>query len=172
MCANAAIERLFCFFALGIILMWTLWTSVVFLADFCNLMIAFGLLPTNFPFSSHNLDWIYTFLKFYRLDYDVLCMLIFSIINLWAAIIALLYWRAFISYYTHRRSYVSRAMQAFILNMSLFAFFLVADELFIQYEAGHIHMNRLVCIFTSLAVFLYLLDIKDDRKKIGRDLPS
>lgn len=170
MCVNVATERLFRFFAQGIILMWALWISMVFLTDFCNLLVGFGLLPTNFPVSSHNLDWIHTFLKFYRLDNDVLSMLLFSIINLWVAIIVILYWWAFISYYTHRRYYVYRTMQAFIVNTSLFACFLVADELFIQYEAAHVHMNRLLFIFTSLIGFLYLLDIKGDRGKISGDL--
>ncbi|KTD10940.1 hypothetical protein Lgra_1906 [Legionella gratiana] len=162
---KAATEQLFQIFAQSIILMWALWISVVFLTDFCNLMVGFGLLPTNFPASSHNLDWIYTFLKLYRLDNDVLCLILFSIINLWVVTIAVFYWRAFISYYTHRNYYVYRTMQAFILNMSLFVCFLIADELFIQYKAGHTHMSMLLYIFTSLITFFYLLDKKHQKEQ-------
>ncbi|KTD61333.1 hypothetical protein Lsan_1895 [Legionella santicrucis] len=165
MCINTATERLFRIFGQGIILMWALWISIVFLTDFCNLMVGFGLLPADFPASSHNLDWIHTFLKLYRLDNDALCLILFSIINLWVMSIAVFYWRAFISYYTNKHYYIYRTMQAFILNMSLFVCFLLADEIFIQYRAGHSHMSMLLYIFTSLIVFLYLHDKKN--QKIG-----
>lgn len=161
---NKITERSFRIFAQGIILMWALWISIVFLTDFFNLMVGFDLLPTDFPASSHNLDWIHRFLKLYWLDNDVLCLILFSIINLWVMTIAVLYWRAFISYYTCGEYYVYRTMQAFILNMSLFVCFLVADEIFIQYQAGHSHMNMLLYMFTSLIVFLYLLDKKHQKR--------
>ena len=153
-------ERLFRIFAQGIILMWALWISIVFLTDLFNLLVVFGILPDNFPASSHNLDWIRSFLKVYGMDNDVLCISIFSIINIWAAIITLFYWRAFMSYFTNKNYYICRVMQAFILNMSLFLCFLIGDEAFIQYKAGHSHINMLIFIFTSLILFLYLLDEK------------
>lgn len=163
---KVATERLFRIFAQGIILMWALWISIVFLTDFCNLMVGFGLLPANFPASSHNLDWIHRFFKLYRLDNDLLCLILFSIINLWVMIIAVLYWRAFISYYTCGNYYVYRTLQAFILNTALFVCFLVADEIFIQYQAGHSHINMLLYIFTSLIAFLYLLDKKHQKSSL------
>ncbi|ARB94067.2 hypothetical protein A6J40_07605 [Legionella longbeachae] len=162
---NTATERLFRIFAQGIILMWALWFSIVFLTDFGNLMVGFDLLPADYPASSHNLDWIHKFLKLYCLDNEVLCLILFSIINLWVMIIAVLYWRAFISYYTCGDYYVYRTMQAFILNMSLFACFWVSDEIFIQYQAGHSHMNMLLYIVTSLIAFLYLLDKEHQKNR-------
>ncbi|KTD56004.1 hypothetical protein Lsai_2134 [Legionella sainthelensi] len=162
---NTVTERSFRIFAQGIILMWALWISIVFLTDFCNLMVGFDLLPADFPASSHNLDWIHQFLKLYWLDNDRMCLILFSIINLWVMAIAVLYWRAFISYYTCGKYYVYRVMQAFILNMSLFVCFLVTDEIFIQYQAGHSHMNMLLYMFTSLIAFLYLLD-KNNQKSL------
>lgn len=155
-----ATERLFRIFAQGILLMWALWMSIVSLTDCFNLMVEFNILPPNFPASSHNIDLIRTFLKLYSLDNNVLCMILFVIINIWAILIALFYWRAFISYYACRHYYVYRTMQAFILNLSMLVFFLIADEVFIQYDAAHIHMARLLYLFTSLIVFLYLLHKK------------
>lgn len=155
--SNSATAYLSRLLAQGIILMWALWLSIVSFTDFCNLLVGFGLLPTNFPASSHNLGLIYKYFKLYNLDNPTFCITVFAIINIWVLIIACLYWRALFSYYTNRTRYVYRVMQAFLANMSLFVCFLIVDEIFIQYQASHSHMNMLLYIFTSLVTFLYLL---------------
>lgn len=151
-------SQMMCFLAQGIILMWALWISVVSLTDLCNLLAGFGFLPEQFPASSHNLERILYFLKHYHLNSYPLAMTIFTVINLWVFVIAIAYWRAFIAYFTDREHYVYRALTAFLINMSLFIFFLVADEIFIQYLASHSHMNTLLFITASMCVFIYLMN--------------
>ena len=136
--------------------MWTLWISVVTLTDLSDFMVALKLLPSTFPAVSGNLGLVFVFLKRYHLDMIPVAYTVYTAIILWAAMIAAAYWVAFISFFSNRTHYVYYTTLAFMLNAGMVGFFLVLDEIFIQYEAGHTHMLRLMAILISFLAFCCL----------------
>lgn len=154
--ATLQTNRLLSVFAQGIILMWTLWTTVVMSTDMFCLLVAFRFLPENFPGSSHNFEYLMSFLKHYGLNTNAIGLTLFSMIVLWTIVMTIAWWMAFVTFFKNRGLYVYRALLAFLATMALFTVFLIGDEIFIHYTAGHSHMNQLLFLITTAYVFLSL----------------
>ncbi|MFZ4077481.1 MAG: hypothetical protein ACOYKA_05795, partial [Legionellaceae bacterium] len=108
-------------------------------ADFLKVL---HLLPSTFRAASGNFELVLGFLKHYHLESLPLAYGVYTLIILWALLIAGAHWRAVISFFKDHSQYVHQATFAFFLNTSMVGSFLVLDEVFIQYEAGHSHIVR------------------------------
>ena len=145
------------FTAYGIVLMWALWTTIVTVTDLFDLFVQLQVLQAHFSAASGNFALVEHFLDHYRINYAPLAYTIFITINGWIGITAIVYWRAITAFHGHNQvSYARYTILGFLLNMGLCACFLIADEIFIQYAAGHSHMNRLMFMLLTFVSFLWL----------------
>ena len=154
---QSKLNKLLYVFSQMIILFWALWISVVSITDLCDFMVHLHLLPNTFPAVSGNINLVFGFLSRYDLDSIQIAYTVYTLIILSALTITLAYWRAFIASFTNKNHYVCRSVMAFLLNAGMVSFFLVIDEIFIQYEAGHNHMVRLSAILINFLVFYRLV---------------
>lgn len=142
--------------AFGILLLWALWATVVTITDFFSLLTALHVLPADFPAASGNFDLVIKFLKYYNIQHNLLACILFSMINVWILVISILYWKAVLTFHQQNQTSLRNTILAFMANMSLTSFFLIIDEIFIQYRFAHGHMNMLLFTLVSFLAFLYL----------------
>ncbi len=138
----------------GIILFWGLWFSVVTITDVVNVLQGNNYLPKSFILSSKNYDLVINLFSTYGLHSPRIILFLFSIIILWAFTIAISFWVAFF-WFTLERAYL-----AFLLSLSMTAFFILFDEVFIQYELEHGHIIRIALQLISLWVFFSISKMK------------
>lgn len=157
-------ERTFNCFEYTIVLFWALWTLVIFLADFFNLLQVLNWLTPNWKFTSDNYALITKSTAIYGLGNGKIAITFFVIIVLWAALISWFFWKALLVF--KRNDYFSWLNIAFINLFVMNALFLVLDEIFIQYALGHGHMNRLTFILiTYIGILMMHFNNSNDKKR-------
>lgn len=141
---------------LGIILFWTLWSSLVALTDTINFFQALRWLPTEWAFSSNNYALVAKSVNVYATPGSLLPLTLFFLIVIWTWVIAWLFWRALFAYQVDKVSYLQKCYVAFLACFSIEALFILADEIFIQYDFEHGHMDRLGFKLITFLVFWML----------------
>ncbi len=154
------VDRIRFVFSQGIVLFWTLWISIVTFTDFTDFMVRLAILPSNFPMISGNINLVFSFLKQYDLDTIQMAYTVYSTIILLSFIISIVSWRAFLASFNNHHCYVYRATLAFLLNAGMVASFSLIDEIFIQYQHGHIHVMRFTGVLVSFLVVGWLTERK------------
>lgn len=127
----------------SILFFWAIWFTLVSISDGVNLceVLNASLLHSNF--NSKNYELIMQCLAHYHLNNFLLAISIFTAIILFSVIIAMVFWYAFIN------SHVKLVFYAFLLSFYQTGFFIMADEVFIQYPLEHGHMIRLLTQMVS-----------------------
>lgn len=141
-----------------IILFWSIWFTLVSLSDITNLLQVMHILPSNFAFSSKNYGLVDQFLSLYNINSFDLTLLLFSIIVLAATIISITFW---IAMYSMSQIWINRA---FLFSISFTMFFVLSDEVFIQYTIEHGHIIRLILL---LITFMYFNDRMQAKNLLG-----
>jgi len=137
----------------GILLFWALWSSLAAISDLINLLQQLHIVPSSWIFSSGNFSLVLQSLSKYGWDNHLLAIFLFAIIVTWIFVVAILFWRALFAF--NKTNFLRSAYLAFIVSMAMNAFFLIMDELFLQYEFGHSHMARLgFRLITFIAFYL------------------
>lgn len=136
-----------------LLLGWAAWLSVVFLSNLADAAKALRWLPESWAFASGNLQFIRQTTAPYGTP-DLVNAGLFAGVIVWEGVATVLFWRAA---WTFRGGGMGRkAMyQAFIVLLSLWFGFLVADEVFIAYALEGTHLRLFVAqLLTLLAVEL------------------
>ena len=145
----------------GILLLWSLWLSVVFSSNFCDALQQAGILPGSWRFVSGNFALVLQTIEIYGLPRG-LAVLLFAGVLVAQLAAAILFWRAFIDREATSTSYHPKVMGAFSVAIGLFGAFLVGDELFIVYARlpGLVttHLLVLAALLLSLLTVSVLVD--------------
>lgn len=140
----------------GIIVFWAFWSLLVALSDSVNFLQQANILPSHWVFTSKNYDLVMNSLALYQINNVVLTLFLYFFIVLFAWIITLCFIRAAFSSSTGVARYLQRCYTAFLLSFAIEAFFIMADEIFVQYALEHGHMDRLGFKMLTFLVFFVL----------------
>lgn len=138
----------------GILLFWTVWATLVMLTDGIDFLQQIKVLPANLAFSSGNHALVAKSLAYYHLDMPWLTLGLYGLIVLASIVIAVLFWRALFMPTVPDERYLCAVYWAFLFKLGIDLFFMLADEVFMQYDLEHGHMNRLVFVFITFFAFL------------------
>jgi hypothetical protein len=135
-----------------LLLVWTVWLSVVFLSNLADAAKGLGLLGDSWAIASNDLQFIRQTTARYGTP-DLVNTVLFAGVILWEGVAAVLFWRAV---WAFRGGVRRRAMyQAFIVQLPLWFGFLVADEVFVAYALEATHLRLFVAqLVTLLAIEL------------------
>lgn len=145
----------------GIVWFWACWSTIVLFTDSIDFLQRIQWLPDSIAFTSKNFDLVAKSLATYHWDYTPVVFILYGMIVLWSLLIASLFWRAIFAARQSLEIYLSKVQQAFWAMLLMTAIFLLADEIFIQYEFGHSHMMRLG--FMLLTYLIFNVGIKVDK---------
>lgn len=137
----------------GLLLYWTVWTATVFASNVTDALRAMRLLPASWGFISGNYSTMIRVTNIYHTPRWVGAWL-FSGVILWEAFGACSFGLALRS----SKASVDRSNfnLAFAINLSLWAAFMIADEVLLDYEIENTHRSIFAAQLLTLAV-LYLL---------------
>lgn len=150
--ALAVLER-------GLLLFWSLWATLVALTDGIDFLQQIKMLPADWTFSSGNHALVVKSLAYYHWDFSWLTLSLYGAIVLLSAIIALLFWRAFFTSREPEEKYLCVVYWAFLFKLGIDLLFMIVDEVFMQYDLEHGHMNRLIFIFVTFITFTIIYRI-------------
>ncbi len=149
-------------FEIHLMFFWGLWLLIVAFTDTIDYLQTLSLITKNFPFSSKNFNFLTNFVsKYFSNPFFVHSIYIFIIS--WVYLLIGVWWRQF-KYYMKDRRVVH--LSKFCKNLTLLtAFFVLADEFFIQYEIEHGHLLRFAAQICTIIYFSFL---ERDEKNMKR----
>jgi hypothetical protein len=141
----------------GILLLWAAWLSLVTLFNVTDALKEMGILGETWSLASGNFAYMIDVTSIHKTP-RVVCYVMFAGVILWEALASLLLWRAFFV------GSLPAINQAFLVSLSLWGAFILADEFFIAYttegEGGYsvaaTHREIFVAFLVSL-IALHLL---------------
>jgi hypothetical protein len=114
---------------------WAAWLSLALLTNLADACRALGIGPRTWPMASGNYRSVQQAKA--RLAAPAwLGAVLFGGVLVWQAFSAGLFWRAFFRYTPNNDASGNSANYAYVSGLSLWAAFLVADELFVAHETG------------------------------------
>lgn len=131
-----------------LLLFWATWFTVVFATNLCDAVKAVGILGESWSFASGN----YAFVCQTTARYDTPAWVnafLFAGVLVWEAKAAILFWWATFTF----RGQGSRSVYvAFAAGLSLWAAFLIADEVFMAYAVEATHFRLFIAQLATLLV--------------------
>jgi hypothetical protein len=130
---------------------WAVWLTVVFATNLADAGKALGLLPQSWAFASGN----YLFLVETTARYGTpawLNLLLFGGVICWEGAAALLFWLSCVRICGKVRRDGRTLYAAFMTSLSLWAAFMVADEVFIAYAVEATHLRLFIAQLATLLV--------------------
>jgi hypothetical protein len=115
----------------GIILMWAVWMSLVVILNVLDALKMSGRLPQTWKFASGNFWYISEVTKIYSTPAWI-NWVFFIIVIIWETVGAVLLWGAFSSF---NGSGYAMVNAAWVVNLALWAAFIVMDEIFQAWAA-------------------------------------
>lgn len=128
-----------------LLLFWATWFSIVFLTNLLDACKGLGVLPQTWAFASSNYAFVAQTTAIYGTP-DWVNAVLFAGVLIWEAVAAVCFWRAALTF--RRRSVYA----AFTGGLSLWAAFLLADEVFIAYAVEATHFRILIAHLATLLV--------------------
>ena len=140
------------YFKLGLLVFWGLWYSIAFSTNLCECLERLRVLPKAWPFASGNLRDVTQAVKTYSAS-GWLPWLMFCGVLCSQLLVAFLFGWAIISSGSAGSLNWGAINAAFISGLGLWAAFMLADEVFKQYDAEHSHV---LFFIAQLATFISL----------------
>jgi hypothetical protein len=135
----------------GLLLVWAIWWSIVFLTNVADAGKELGLLGESWAFASGNWTFIQETTARYGTP-DVINALLFAGVILWQGVAVVLFWWAGWTF-RGRDSGRTVVYSAFTTALLLWGAFLVADEVFIAYPVESTHLRLFIAqLLTLLAL--------------------
>ena len=139
-------------FKLGLILFWGLWYAIAFCTNVCESFHALRLFPWTWPFASGNLRDVTQATKTYSGTRSLPRLLFFGVLGFQLLIVCLFGW-AFFSSLSAGSIRPDPVNAAFSASVGLWAAFMLADEIFKQYDTEHAHVLFFIAqLLTFVAV--------------------
>lgn len=117
----------------GVLVFWAAWFSIVVLTNVFDVLKAAGVVPAGWTFASGNWALMVKVTGVHGTPVAVVALLFLGVI-VWEALAAILFWRAWAA--GGRGGVV-----AFTVSLALWAAFTLADEIFIAYTLGPVHLR-------------------------------
>lgn len=141
----------------GILAFWAVWFSIVFASNACDGLKALRVLPADWQFASGNLEFVRQSIARYSLSQFVPNFLFLGVV-IWEGLASALFCCATLLV-VRKSNEADRAVQlAFAVGLALWAAFVLADEILIQYAVEGTHVRLFVA---QLASLMYLELVPD-----------
>lgn len=138
----------------GSLLFWALWLTVVCLTNLLDCLKALGILPASWTLSSGNWELVAKATAVHTLPVGVAAFLMACAV-LWEGIAAGALWWAWFRFDAAAADSLAGVRAAYAVSLALWAAFMLADEIFLQYAIEPTHMRIFVAqLVTLLAVHL------------------
>lgn len=139
----------------GVLLYWSLWFSVVWFANVADRLRAAGYINPAWKAGYGDFSVLSTSSALYGAPTHLSAAMI-TLVLVWEALTVGFFWRAFAKFRgVHQAEHFS-LRGAFILALTLFAAFLLADESFARHSREPTHMLIFVALLISLLVTYFL----------------
>ena len=135
----------------GLVLFWALWLSLVTLTNTFDALRQLGLLPEAFTFASYNFDLVRETVGAHGIG-TPLAVLLFAGVLVWELLASLLLWRAWAAMLHGAHGTAAEVTQAFVLSLALWAAFLIATEMTVNYVTAGTHKSTLIAQLATLLV--------------------
>jgi len=139
----------------GIVCFWAIWLSVTFFANTFDGLKALKIMGEGWRFASGNYAFIVETTRKYSLPTWFAGLLFLGVV-LWQGLSALLFWYAFSTLHGTPFPGLLVLDLAFLVSLALWASFMIADEIFMAYDAEATHMRIFIAQLLSLLI-LYLV---------------
>jgi hypothetical protein len=126
----------------GVLVFWAAWFSIVVLTNVFDVLKAARVVPAGWTFVSGNWELMVKVTGVHGTPVAVVALLFLGVIA-WEALAAILFWRAWAA--GGRGGVV-----AFTVSLALWATFTLADEIFIAYTLGPVHLRLFALQLLSL----------------------
>jgi hypothetical protein len=136
-----------------LLLFWALYFSIVLCSNTSDALKALGWLPSSWIFVSGNFEMVRTVVAIYHPP-SWLVGIFFAGVIAWQGIGAVLLWKAFVAAIQQKQHYKIAAYQALTVTISLWAAFLLSDELFLAYEIPGLDATHFNLLIAEIATFL------------------
>jgi hypothetical protein len=142
---------------LGLLAFWTLWFGVTSVTNLCCALKALKILPRSWKFASDNYRAVAGAVAVYHSTQRLAPALFFGVI-LWQLAALFLFARA--SALSWNGGVIAYAVshEAFVAGCGLWAAFMLADEIFLQYERQAAHATLFVAVLASYVALFILPD--------------
>jgi hypothetical protein len=116
-----------------VLLFWAAWFTIVVLTNVFDILKASGGVPARWTFASGNWELMVKVTGVHGMPVAVVALLFLGVMA-WEALAAILFWRAWAA---GGRGGVA----AFTVSLALWAAFSLADEIFVAYTLGPVHLR-------------------------------
>jgi hypothetical protein len=127
------------FFKLGLLGLWALWYLIAFSANLCESFEALGIFRNTWPLASGNFQAVTRAVKSYS-NYRWIPRLLFAGVLCWQLLSVSLFAWAIVSSVLAETINFDAVNGAFVAALSLWAAFMLADEMLKQYDTEHPHV--------------------------------
>jgi hypothetical protein len=139
-------------FKFGLVSFWAIWQLLVFMTNLFEGLKLLRIVPPYWKFASQNYQAVAQATGAYKAP-PWMPQALFLGVLVWQLGILFLFGRAVISAWSDRTLLLSAATEAFAASLSLLAAFMIADEVFKQYEVERAH----ILFFTAQLLTLLTL---------------
>jgi hypothetical protein len=141
-------------FKFGLVSFWAIWQLLVFMTNLFEGLKLLRIVPPYSKFASQNYQAVAQATGAYKAP-PWMPQTLFLGVLVWQLGILFLFGRAVISAWSDRTLLLSAATEAFAASVSLLAAFMIADEVFRQYEVERAHILFFTAqLLTLLALYM------------------
>ena len=136
---------------IGLVLFWAIWLTAVTTTNIFDAGKQLGILPAGFTMASYNFDMIAKTVGAHGVPTAVAALLFAGAIA-WELAASALLWRAGLVMYRGAPGTAPEVVQAFAVSLALWAAFLIATEVTVNYATAGTHKATLTAQLVSLLV--------------------
>jgi hypothetical protein len=133
----------------GLLLFWSVWLTFVFLSNSFEALKLMRIAPESWKFASDNYSAIAKATSVYACP-EWLNSLLFGGVIIWQGLAGLLYWITLANLIGSGRINLGLVNSAFAASLSLWAAFIIADEILKNYEGETSHLQIFIAQLLSL----------------------
>jgi hypothetical protein len=136
---------------IGLVLFWAIWLTVVTTTNIFDAMRQLGALPARFTVVAYNFDLIERTVGAHGVPTSIAALLFAGVIA-WELLASVLLWRAWLEMHRGAPGTAPEVTEAFAVSLALWAAFLIATEMTVNYATSGTHKATLTAQLVSLIV--------------------
>lgn len=154
----------------GLVLFWAIWLSIVTMTNIFDVLDQFGLLPEGFTMASYNFDLVVQTVGAHGVPIAVAAILFAGALT-WEFLGSVLLWRAWNAMRKGAPGTSIEVTKAFTINLALWATFLIATELTVNYVTAGTHKTTLIAQLATLLVVRSASSAANDAERVENPGP-
>lgn len=136
---------------IGLVLFWAIWLTVVTATNIFDAMKQLGALPSGFTLASYNFELVEKTVGAHGVP-TIVAALLFAGVIAWELLASALLWRAWRAMHRGAPGTAPEVTQAFAVSLAVWAAFLIATEVTVNYATAATHKATLIAQLASLIV--------------------